>query len=99
MHRIIVTPQADDELLGHIAYIAQHNPDAAERTRERIIGRIRDLAEHPKSGRLGRVPGTRELVITGTQYLAIYEIIADAVYIVHINHGRQQWPPQEDDEN
>jgi len=92
--RVIVTPQADDELQGHIRYIAQFNPDAAERTRARIINRLRDLAEHPMGGRLGRVPGTRELVITGTRYLAIYEIIVDIVYIVHIKHGAQQWPPR-----
>lgn len=96
--RVVVTPQAREDLREHIAYIARHNPDAAERTRSRIIGRIRTLRDHPMTGRPGRVGDTRELVITGTRYLAVYSIIAETVYIVHINHGAQQWPPVEDDE-
>jgi addiction module RelE/StbE family toxin len=95
--RVIVTPQAREELREHIAYIARHNPDAAKRTRARIIGRIRVLRDHPMTGRPGRAAGTRELVITGTRYLAIYTIIAETVYIVHINHGAQQWPLTEDE--
>ena len=92
---VLITPQADRELQDHIAYVAQRNPDAAERLRARIMKRLRDLVEHPQSGRPGRVPGTRELVIAGTSYLIIYEVLESAVYILHIMHGRQQWPPED----
>jgi plasmid stabilization system protein ParE len=94
--RLIITPQADEDLQGHIAYTAQHDPDAAERILVRIIERLRSLAEYPMMGKPGRLPETRELVITDTRYVAVYEILAETVYILHINHGRQQWPREED---
>ena len=90
--RIIVTPQVDTELQNHIAYITERDPDAAERIRAIIINGTRQLADLPGMGRPGRVAGTRELVIVGTSDLVIYEILADAGYVLHINHGRQQWP-------
>lgn len=93
--RIVVTPQADEELQAHITYIAERDPDAAERVRAAIIDGIRRLADFPMLGRPGRVGGTRELVITGTSYLAIYASLPDAVYVLHINHGRQQWPKEQ----
>jgi len=52
----------------------------------------KDLAEHPELGRLGRVRGTRELVVTGTRYLLIYRVKGDEIQILRVLHGRQQWP-------
>jgi len=40
--------------------------------RRRIIHGIEALAALPQLGRPGRVPGTRELVITGTPFIAPY---------------------------
>ena len=36
--------------------------------------------------------GSRELVITGTPYLAAYRVENDAVVIVRVVHGAQRWP-------
>ncbi len=93
--RVIVTPAADEELQDHIGYIAARDPDAAERIRADIIGGIRRLADFPHMGRPGRVAGTRELAIPGTRYLVIYEVLPDAVYVLHVNHGRQLWPREQ----
>jgi len=49
------------------------------------------LAEFPKFGRTGRKPGTRELVFSGLPYLTIYRIHGDAVEILRILHGAQEW--------
>jgi hypothetical protein len=43
-------------------------------------------------GQLGRVSGTRELVIPGTQYLIIYHYDKSSVIILRILFGAQQWP-------
>jgi len=48
------------------------------------------------SGRRGRVPRTRELVIQRTPYIAIYALRSDLVFILRIVHGAQQWPPRRD---
>jgi len=41
-------------------------------------------------GRTGRIRGTRELVLA--PYIIAYRIEMDAVDILHIYHGAQDWP-------
>ena len=50
------------------------------------------LADFPLSGRDGRVDGTRELVIPGTQYIVAYRVVDSGVEILAIMHGARQWP-------
>ncbi len=45
-------------------------------------------------GRLGRIDGTRELVISGTPYIAAYRIVGETVRILRILHGAQLWPDE-----
>jgi plasmid stabilization system protein ParE len=52
------------------------------------------VAEFPQMGRSGRIEGTRELVISGTPYIAAYRIDGDAVRILRVLHGAQQWPDE-----
>ena len=51
-----------------------------------------DLRDNPEIGPSGRVDGTRELVITGTNYILIYRIRAGEIQILRVLHGAQQWP-------
>ena len=76
------------------AYIEAENPDAAIAVDERIAAAVRRLKEFPESGKLGRVPGTRELVIPGTPYVAAYVTTTSRVRILRVLHGAQQWPDQ-----
>jgi toxin ParE1/3/4 len=57
-----------------------------------IARQIHHLAAHPQMGRPGRVHGTRELVITRTPYIAIYRLSSEAIQILRLLHGAQQWP-------
>ncbi len=93
--RVVVTITARQELQEHIAYIADQDPEAAQRQYDRILEAVDALQDYPRRGRPGRVEGTRELVISGTSYVAIYEVGTDVVTIVHIIHGRQQWPREQ----
>lgn len=43
------------------------------------------------SGRSGRVPGTRELVISNTPFIASCAVDHDRIVILAIYHGAQQW--------
>ncbi len=69
--------------------IAEHDLDAAARFVSRIRSAADSLRQHPHLGRPGRVAGTRELVVTGTNYLLPYRVVADEVQILHVLHGAQ----------
>jgi addiction module RelE/StbE family toxin len=73
-------------------YIAKDSPTAARKVSKRIKEAVNRLENFPLSGRAGRVPGTRELVIPGTSYIAAYTIEGDEVLIAVVLHGRQNWP-------
>ena len=73
-------------------YIARDNPDAAARTAQRIASAIEQLTSHPASGRIGRVPGTRELVVSGTPYIVPYRVRGHAVEILRVFHAARKWP-------
>lgn len=73
-------------------YIEVDSPRAAISVDERIRTRVQILAQFPEMGRLGRVEGTRELIVSGTPYIAAYVIVGDAVRILRVLHGAQQWP-------
>lgn len=51
-------------------YIETDNPAAGVLIDEQIVARSRRLLDFPASGRLGRIAGTRELVINGAPYVA-----------------------------
>jgi toxin ParE1/3/4 len=97
--RVVISDTAKAEIAGQIAYIRERNPDAARQQRERISRAVARLRQMPRIGKPGRLENTRELLVTGTPFILIYEIAGDRIDIIHILHGRQQWPPQEDDEN
>lgn len=86
------TRAARDDLIQIQDYIAQDNPYAAFRVVKTIRERAGKLAEHPRSGRLGRVDGTRELVISDTPYLIAYRIQGEWVDILAVLHGSRRWP-------
>lgn len=78
-----------DQIFTHIE---TDNPRAAAHIDERIVLSARRLMEFPESGRLGRIPGTRELVIPRTPYIAAYVVLTDKVRILRVLHGAQIWP-------
>jgi plasmid stabilization system protein ParE len=75
-----------------VSYIAADNPKAAYRLHDEIRKQTGILAAHPEAGRLGRVAGTRELVIAGTPYIAAYRVTREVVTILRLLHGARRWP-------
>ncbi len=87
------TEQALRQLDQAHDYIALSNSEAvAARIAMRIVTSVQQLVRFPMSGRPGRVPGTRELVISNTPFLAAYAIDHDRIVILAVYHGAQQWP-------
>lgn len=73
-------------------YIEADNPSATIMIDERIMAATRRLVDFPASGRVGRIAGTRELVINGTPYIAAYAVAETAVRVLRVLHGAQEWP-------
>lgn len=73
-------------------YIAEFDPAAANNTARRIIEAVEMLSEFPGMGRPGRMPHTRELVISGTPYIVPYLVTEGRIEIIAIVHGARKWP-------
>ena len=77
---------------AQLDHIAQDNTAAAVRLDEKIEQQIDLLAQYPEMGRIGRVQGTRELVIGRTPFIAVYRVQTGRIEILRILHGAQKWP-------
>lgn len=87
------TEQATQQLNQAHDYITLYNSEAvAARITMHIATSVQQLATFPMLGRLGRVPGTRELVIANSPFVVAYSIEKERIVILAIYHGAQQWP-------
>ena len=75
-----------------VSHIAADNPRAAAKMDELFDLAAVRLAKRPQMGRLGKIPGTREL-IPHESYRLVYEIEDDTVLILALVHTSRQWPP------
>lgn len=73
-------------------YIAINNPGAANETIERIQKALDALVLYPEMGRIGRVAGTRELIITRTPFILPYRIQGYQIEILAVVHAARRWP-------
>ncbi|WP_071633195.1 type II toxin-antitoxin system RelE/ParE family toxin [Brucella cytisi] len=73
-------------------FIEADNPSSAIMVYERIVAAARRLIDFPASGWVGRIAGTRELVLNGTPYVAAFAVTQSAVRILRVLHGAQEWP-------
>jgi toxin ParE1/3/4 len=94
---VVFTQRAIIDMEELHAYIARRSPSNAHSVLTRIRRAINRLAPFPQSGRVGRLDGTRELVVSGLPYIAIYEVQDERVVVLRVMHTSQQWP-QVDDE-
>ena len=90
--KITWTKRASYDLRSLRAYIAQDNPKAAQSVARRILESVERLEDYPASGRRGRLPNTRELVIPGTPFIIPYRIRDGIVEILAVMHAARQWP-------
>ena len=58
----------------------------------KIINTVEALVDHPATGRVGRVEGTRELIISGLPYIVPYRIRGNTVEILRVLHTSRLWP-------
>lgn len=73
-------------------YTARDDPDVARSMYAYIRGRVAELAKHPEIGRLGRILGTRELIIERYPYIIPYRVRENEVQIIRVFHTSQRPP-------
>ncbi|WP_150606528.1 type II toxin-antitoxin system RelE/ParE family toxin [Pandoraea cepalis] len=73
-------------------YVERFSPNAAIWIDTRVHQQLTTLLRYPAAGRLGRLRGTRELVITRTPYIAAYRPLPTRVRVLRILHNAQMWP-------
>ena len=85
-------PAANDNRFEQLDYIAQDNPLAAIGQDEEIERQVNMLLQQPKMGRIGRLKGTRELVISRTPFIVVYRLQTHRIEVIRLLHSSQQWP-------
>ena len=93
---IVWTAAARDDRRTIYSYIEAHEPETALRLDELFATRISRLARFPLMGRQGRVEDTRELVVH-PNYIVIYRVVAEEIWIIRILHTALRWPPEDDE--
>src|SRR5947209_118185 len=102
MTRLRWTEPANADFLGVVTWLWAKNPDVAAPVGRRILDDVEQLAVFPYLGKPGRLPNTRELVVTRFPYLIIYAVEHDTVaselprtvVILRVLHGAMRWPAQ-----
>ena len=88
--------EAEQDLIEIFDYILAEDPLAAEKILDYIIDEIQHFSNHPYIGRSGRVPGTRELILTKTPFIIPYQVTKDMLVILRVYHMARKWPDQFD---
>ncbi len=85
-------PAAEVDRDRIIDYIAQDDPVPAIDLGDAIDRRVAALPKQPKLYRVGRVRGTREMVVH-PNYIVVYRIVRSEIEILRVLHSARQWPP------
>ena len=88
---VIWNEAALDDRDAIMDYIAADNPVAAIELDDEFEAKAEHAAEKPRTYKLGRMPGTHEIVVR-PNYIMIYCIQGNDVEILRVLHARQQWP-------
>ena len=89
---IVWTIPAKHDLQQIFEYIAEDNVNAASKLLNEIDERVTLLIDNPSLGRLGRVENTKELVLTGTNYILPYRVVKEQIQILAVFHTSREWP-------
>lgn len=90
--RLAWTRRARADLEAIFEFILEDRPGAAAGVLDRIEAAAASLADHPGLGRPGRVPGTRELVVSGLPWILPYLTEGDRIVVLRVLHAARRWP-------
>ena len=84
--------RALENLDQEATYIAQDSPKAAAEFVLYVRASAALLCDQSNLGRPGRIPGTRELVISRFSYILPYRVRGNSVEILRVFHTARKWP-------
>ena len=88
---ILWRAEAQADLSAILEFLADRNPQAALDLFNDVERIVSQLPLHPYLYRLGRVPGTRELV-AHPNYILVDRVGPAAIEVISVLHSRQQYP-------
>ena len=90
--QVVWSFQARQQLDDIVMFIAEDNSTAALLVDDLLRDAADGLRSFPQKGRIGRVAGTRELVVH-SNYILVYACDEDNVDILSVLHTSRQYPP------
>ena len=92
MRRLIWTSRALDDIDGITDFLSEKNPIAAQELAIRCFDIVKNLQSHPELGRASALSDSRELIVSGTNYLIGYRVLPDRIEVLGVWHGRRLPP-------
>ncbi len=90
--RLEFTARAFQHIVAAEEFIARDNPAAAEKVADSIYRTAAKLEAMPELGKLGRVPGTRELPLAKYPYTIVYRVRPSRVVVYAVLHQARKYP-------
>ncbi len=84
-------PLAKQDLNSIIQFIAKDNKERARSFGQTLYAKTLALKSHPLMGRVGRIPGMRELIVH-KNYVVYYRLDKNIIEILRIRHTAENWP-------
>ena len=92
VYKVKFTSSALKDLKSIQEYIYENNREAVQKVVSQIIEKIETvITPNPAAGRAGRIPRTRELVISKYPYVVPYQVREDVIYILRVLHTSRKW--------
>ena len=87
--RLLFTASAQRDLIRLREFVAEKNPDAATRIRQRLRQSIQRITEQPEMGvNVEDIPGVQDLV--AGDYIVHYTLLEQEIYILRVWHGKEE---------
>ena len=84
---------AQNDLLEILAYFAVNQDlETGQKIVNRLLTAVRRLESFPLSGKAGRIPETREIVLAELPYVLVYHAGPNQVTILYVVHTARGWP-------
>jgi toxin ParE1/3/4 len=93
--RVVFVRRARRQLTQQLAFVAERNPAAARRLRDRLEAAKRQIAEFPRNAPIASTPGTRRLIVA--PYILTYRERGQRIEILDVRHERQAGRPIPED--
>lgn len=91
--KVIWTKESRVTLSAIYDYISKDSELPAEKVIFHIINTVDNTVKNfPHIGRIGRIFGTREYIISEYPYVVIYAVKKQAVYVIRVMHSSMKYP-------